>query len=87
MSFAIVLETEAEEQLGNLDNSVRLRIFKKLKQMEIKDNARHLKKGLPHFVEEVGQYRIAFILRQELNEKRIAFIGTHKEYDKWTHSI
>ncbi|MFH1246938.1 MAG: hypothetical protein V1644_01025 [Candidatus Micrarchaeota archaeon] len=86
MSFVVFLESDAEEQLDKLDNSVRIRILKKLKQMEIKDEARHLEKGLPYFVEEVGQYRIAFILKSETSEKQIVFIGDHKEYEKWIRS-
>ncbi len=86
MPFAVFLEDEAKEQLGNLDNSIRIRILKKLKQLESKDEGRHLEKGLPYFVEEVGQYRVAFVLKREQNEKRVIFIGDHKEYEKWIHS-
>jgi hypothetical protein len=46
-------------------------------------NARHLKFGKNCFVEEVGQYRIAFKIMAEIKEKRIVFIGDHKEYEKW----
>ena len=86
MPFAVFLEDEAKEQLADLDNSVRIKVLKKLKQLEIKDVGRHLEKGLPHFVEEVGQYRIAFVLKLEISEKRVVFIGDHKEYETWIHS-
>lgn len=83
MLFTIFLEDEALEQIGSLDNSVRIRLLKKLKQMETKDVGRHLEKGLPFFVEEIGQYRIAYVLKQEIRQKRVVFVGDHKEYEKW----
>ena len=83
MSFGIFLDDKAIEQLDNLDNSIRIRLLKKLKQMEGKDTARHLEKGLPYFVEEIGQYRIAFILKREIMQKQVVFIGDHKDYGKW----
>ncbi len=86
MPFAVFLKVEAEVQLSKLDNSLRIRILKKIKQMETKEVGRHLEKGLPYFVEEIGQYRIAFSLNKQQTEKHVVFIGDHKEYDKWIHS-
>jgi len=34
-------------------------------------------------VEEVGQYRIGYILRKIEKIKEIHFIGDHKQYKKW----
>jgi hypothetical protein len=34
-------------------------------------------------VEEVGQYRICFVVEEETKTKSIHFIGNHKQYEKW----
>jgi mRNA-degrading endonuclease RelE of RelBE toxin-antitoxin system len=81
MKYKILLESFAEKQLSKMDGSVRVPILKKLNQMEKEIPARHLKKGLPYFVSEIGQHRIAFKMKE--NEKQIYFIGNHKEYEKW----
>ncbi|MEW5955732.1 MAG: hypothetical protein AB1626_04330 [Candidatus Micrarchaeota archaeon] len=84
MAFAVLFEENAEKQFYNLDKSIQERIVKKLKQLE-RDGlpSRHLQHGVPVFVEEVGQYRIVFKLRQDLKQKRVVFIGDHKQYEKW----
>ena len=87
MPYQVIVETEAKERFLALDNSVRIKILKKLKQMEIEDlQSRHFKHGIPVFIEEVGQFRIIFKLKGELKEKRVMFIGDHKEYEKWYKS-
>ncbi len=74
----------AERLFLALDNSVKERIEKKLEQLRRDDlPSRHLKHGLPHFVAEVGQYRIAFLVRHDLRQKRILFVGDHKAYEQW----
>ena len=82
--YSVVIDEDAREQFLNLDSSIRERISKKLVKLQREDlPARHLKQGIPVFVEEVGQYRIVFKKRDDLKEKRIVFIGDHKEYEKW----
>ncbi|MBI2445287.1 hypothetical protein HYV43_02765 [Candidatus Micrarchaeota archaeon] len=84
MPFDVFFEPTAERLFLALDNSVKERLEKKLEQLRRDDlPARHLKHGSPHFVAEVGQYRIAFIIRRELNQKRILFVGDHKAYERW----
>lgn len=82
--YKIEFESDVEESYTALDKSMRYQIDKKLSKMERDDLvSRHLRHGLPIFVEEVGQYRIAFKVREDLKQKRIVFIGDHKAYDRW----
>ncbi|MBI5225541.1 hypothetical protein HY989_06745 [Candidatus Micrarchaeota archaeon] len=85
MTYAVNFTNQAKKQYLSLDNSVRERVIKKIKQLE-QDNfkSRHLKYGNPCFVEEVGQYRICFVLDASKGIKNIMFIGDHKEYEKWS---
>lgn len=88
MPYSVLLEEDARKMFLKLDNSVRERIGKKLKQLELEEsNSRHLEHGVPVFVEEVGQYRIVFKKREELKQKRVVFIGDHKEYEKWYKNL
>jgi len=81
MKWNVELNSNATKQFLKLDKSIRMLVSKKLTQLELKLFSRHMKKGLPFFVEEVGQYRIAFEEGKDL--RTIQFIGTHKEYKKW----
>ncbi len=82
--YRIEFEPEAEESYAGLDKSLRNRIDKTLSKMERDELvSRHLKRGLPVFVEEVAGYRIAFKVREELKQKRILFVGDHKAYERW----
>ncbi len=88
MAYAVILDEEkARKQFLQLDKSMQERIGKKLRQLEREDfPSRHLKHGVPVFVEEVNQYRIIFKTREDVKEKRVVFIGDHKEYEKWIAS-
>ncbi|MFH1224205.1 MAG: hypothetical protein V1676_00190 [Candidatus Diapherotrites archaeon] len=83
MAYAVMLDPAAERQLGRIDKASRLRILKKLVSLEKENQARHLEKGLPFFVAEAGQFRICFKVQENGKEKRVYFIGNHKEYEKW----
>lgn len=39
------------------------------------------------YVEEVGQYRIAYIKDEKKRVKKIHFVGTHKQYERWYTSL
>ena len=56
-------------------------IWKRIQRLKADEKARHLKRGLPYFVIDVGQYRIGFI--EEKGTRTIAFVGNHKQYQKW----
>ncbi len=83
MKYEVKLEPNAECLFSRIDKASQEKILKKLIQLENEKSSRHLRKGLPYFVEEVGQYRIAFKINEELKRKEIYFVGIHKEYMKW----
>ena len=80
--YEVSFEEDAERMLGKMDKSVRQRILKKAIQLENDGSiSRHLRHGVPCFVEEVGGYRIAFVIKEK--QKRILFVGDHKQYVRW----
>ena len=84
MTYTINYSEAAKAQLKELDRPVQARIIKKITQLEREDIvSRHLGRGLPFFVEEVGGYRITFEKDEKTKTKTIAFAGDHKEYKKW----
>ena len=68
------------------DNSTRKHILNKLNQMKQPLGARGLHSS-EFQVEEVGQYRIAFIEDETTKTKFVHFVGDHKQYEKWYKSI
>ncbi len=64
------------------DDETKKRILKKLEQMKQPLSARNLH-SLRYRVEEMGQYRIAFVQDEQTRTKIIYFIGNHKQYEKW----
>jgi mRNA-degrading endonuclease RelE of RelBE toxin-antitoxin system len=70
-----------DEHFSHFDKATKERILKKISKLKEKTSARHLGGGAPYFVEETGQYRICF--KEEGTMRRIAFVGTHKQYEKW----
>lgn len=71
---------------GKLDKSVRDRILAKMEQLRGEHSSRHLKQT-PIFVEEVGQYRICFSIREKEKVKIFYFVGDHKDYEKWYSGV
>jgi len=63
------------------DKNTQEKIIKKIQKLKEQTSSRHLGLGAPYFVEECGQLRICF--KEENNTRRIAFAGTHKQYEKW----
>ncbi|MBI2598459.1 MAG: hypothetical protein HYW50_04655 [Candidatus Diapherotrites archaeon] len=66
---------------SKMDSSEKQRIWKKIQQLKALETARHLKRGLPYFVVESGQCRIAF--KEEGKKRTVYFAGNHKQYEKW----
>ncbi len=64
------------------DKPTREKILKKLGQMKQPLSPRGMHSSR-YQVEEVGQYRIAFIQNESTRTKCIHFIGDHKQYEKW----
>jgi mRNA-degrading endonuclease RelE of RelBE toxin-antitoxin system len=84
----IVLSNEAEKEFKKLDNSLKILFKKHLEKMKKDENVgRHLKGGIPFYVENVGSSsRIVYYIE---NEKIIIcyFFVTHKEYENWYGSF
>ena len=81
MSYTVGLHEDAARGLEELDNSVSEKLIKRMARMREEEPGRHLHHGLPYFVEEVGQYRLAYTCRG--NAKTVYFAGDHKSYEKW----
>ncbi len=75
-------DQEWSEYFQSLDESIKLRIAKKIGKILNYPNKRHLRKSL-FFVDELGQYRIIYMVFEESKRVRFFFVGTHKEYEKW----
>lgn len=78
--FRLEFRPEWDKHFKKFDFSVQQRILKKFDQMKQPLVGRGLH-GSHFLVEEVGQYRIAFI--QKESTKFIHFVGNHKQYEKW----
>ncbi len=63
-------------------HAVQERIQKKIEQMKQPLQGRGMH-GTRYMIEEVEQYRIAYILDNASRIKNIHFIGNHKQYEKW----
>ncbi len=88
MSYRIIFTEEAEEAFLGLDKAVRTRIAKKMFQLERDGFAsRHLKFGLPFFVEEIGGYRLVFEALETEKKKIVIFVGSHHAYQKWYSTV
>ncbi len=88
MPYRIAFTREAEEAFLGLDKAVRVRIAKKALQLERDGFAsRHLKFGLPFFVEEIGGYRLVFETLESERKKVVIFVGSHGDYQKWYSTL
>lgn len=65
-----------------LDESIKVRVAKKIGKILNFPNKRHLKKSL-FFADELGQFRIIYMIFEENKRVRFYFVGTHKEYERW----
>lgn len=85
MNYRVIVEDAAKEALAKMDASVRSPILKRMKRMPREPPGRHLQYGLPFFIIDVGQYRIAYSCVNDL--KRVYLIGDHKDYQRWLRSL
>jgi len=74
-----------DDYFKKMNQDLQTKIWKKIQQLKELEGIRHLKKGLPYFVVEIGQNRICF--KEENNVRRIDFAGNHKQYEKWYMSL
>ena len=84
VGYAVLFEEEAKKRFDRLDKPIRVHLLNKIAKLADDWSAsRHLGHGSPYFVEEAGGFRIAFKLDGERKTKTIAFVGDHKEYERW----
>ena len=81
--YAIQFHPEWDKYFHKLDNAMKQRVMKKILQLQEDLPARHLKRGLPIYVSEIGQYRMAYSIDEAKGIKVLYFVGDHKEYEKW----
>ena len=81
MIFEVIVQEDPKRALMGMDKTIRERIIKRIARMRNEPPGRHLRLGLDYFVEQVGQYRIIYIIDD--NRKEVYFIGDHKEYERW----
>lgn len=75
-------DQEWPKYFSELDETVKERIAKKIDKILVYPNKRHLSKS-SFFVDEVGQYRIIYMIFEQNKMVIFYFVGTHKEYEKW----
>ena len=83
--WIIDYEDDWDIYFNNLDKTIQSQILKKIQQLQYCISARHFHK-LNFFILEVGQYRIDFFENKDKKFRIIAFIGNHKQYEKWYKS-
>lgn len=82
MPWKVKFEPGWDNYFKKFDKSVQQQILKKFEKMKNPLIARGLHSSRCQ-VEEVGQYRIAFIQEEETMTKYVHFVGNHKQYEKW----
>ncbi|MBI5036242.1 hypothetical protein HZC09_02770 [Candidatus Micrarchaeota archaeon] len=85
--YALEYDSGWDIYFEKFDPAVQARIMKKIIQLKKPLKHRHLKHGLPYFVEEAGGYRVAFQVEEKLKKKIIRFVGDHKQYEEWYNSL
>jgi mRNA-degrading endonuclease RelE of RelBE toxin-antitoxin system len=85
MRFRVLTDDRPEGRLLAMDKPLRERLIKRILRMRDEPPGRHLLRGFPFFVEEVGQYRIIYTVADDL--KKIHFVGDHKEYERWLQGL
>ena len=78
----VKLLEQAKNDLQEMDNSVYLDFIHHLRKISEIPFQRHLKHGLPFYVEEAGQGRIIFTIDNDIISILRCF-PKHKEYEKW----
>lgn len=69
------------EHFKRLDDSIKERVTKKIKKILEHPDKRHLMRSA-FFVDEIGQFRIVYMVFEEANAVVFYFIGTHKQYER-----
>jgi mRNA-degrading endonuclease RelE of RelBE toxin-antitoxin system len=77
---------EAEDDLDKMDQAHRKLFIKHIEKISNMQPRRHLRFGLPFNVEEVGQGRIAYDIKNDVLYIVRCFTS-HKDYEKWYKSF
>jgi mRNA-degrading endonuclease RelE of RelBE toxin-antitoxin system len=85
-NWTIKYYPEWDKYFKKFDSNIQITILKKIKQMKQDQKPRRLHRS-NYLVEEVGQYRIAYIVDDVNLIKKIHFIGNHKQYEKWYRNL
>lgn len=75
------------EYFDKLESTIKERVTKKIQKILEHPQKRHLGGEAKYFVDEVGQYRILYMVFEEEQEVRFFFVGNHKEYERWYKSF
>ncbi len=75
-------DQEWPRYFSGLDEAVKERVAKKIGKILTYPNKRHLNKS-SFFVDEIGQYRVIYIVLEQSKTVIFYFVGTHKEYETW----
>ena len=84
--WKIVYFASWDKYFKKFDTNTKSNILKKIQKMKLDLKPRRLHRS-KYCVEEVGQYRIAYILDRANFIKKIHFIGNHKQYENWFKSL
>lgn len=80
----IAFTDQSRKDLDGMDNSSYLLFEKHIRKMMTTPPRKHLRNGLPYFVEEVGRGRIVCLVEKNPDTLLIVrCFTTHKEYEKW----
>ena len=82
-NYSLRFDEDWDKHFKKFDASVQEQLVKKINQLRQPLKHRHMKQGLPYFVEQAGGYRIAFEIDEQTKTKIIRFVGTHKQYEGW----
>ncbi|MCK4328064.1 MAG: type II toxin-antitoxin system HigB family toxin [Candidatus Diapherotrites archaeon] len=82
--YSLKFDEKWDTYFSKLDKTMQKRVWKKIQQLKQTTYSRHLKLGFPFFVTEIGQYRLCYKIDGQQKTKTMYFVGTHKDYEKWT---
>lgn len=78
----VIFDEDVWRDLKHIDRSQLVLFYDHVKKIASKPPGRHLKHGMPFYIEEVGQGRIVY---RVVNDTIfvIRYFASHKEYEKW----
>ena len=89
MTYKIEFKNKADEDFLKIDGNLRKFFSKHLEKVATMPPRRHLKHGLPFFVEEVTKQ--ASLVYELEDETQTLFVvrcfALHKDYEKWYQSF